>query len=369
MGRGTVYHRPDGRWSAQISVNGTRETVYGKTQAEAVDRLQVLQNRVKGGLPHIDQRGTVGGYLQAWLEATRAGIRPSTARRYEQIIRYQLVPRIGKVKLAQLQSTDVGRMLSQLHQDGLSAQTCSHVRAVLRAALNDAVEDGRLVRNPAVGKVARPPRVPDRRQAEYSPEQVLAVLDALPDPGLRRLASIAVASGLRQGELLGLQWGDLADGQLRVSRALQRVSGTYQLVEPKSLSSRRKVPLSAGALETLEVQRREQDAARESAGREWKEPLPGLMWTSDSGKPISGSSLTHRFEDAVKAAGLPVLRWHDLRHAYATLLLNAGVELAAVSHLLGHSNVSLTAKTYAGIGPSLRQDAATTLGGLLQRPA
>ena len=282
---------------------------------------------------------------------------------------YQLIPRIGKVKLAQLQSTDVGRMLSQLHQDGLSAQTCGHVRAVLRAALNDALEDGRVVRNAAVGKVARPPRVPARRQTEYSPEDVLAILDALPDAGLRRLASIAVASGLRQGELLGLRWDDLAEGQLRVSHALQRVAGTYQLVEPKSLSSRRKVPLSAAALEELEVQRQDQATAREAAGHRWKDSIPDLMWTTDHGQPLSGSSLTHRFEKAIEAAGLPAIRWHDLRHVFATLLLNARVELATVSHLLGHSNVSLTAKTYAGIGPSLRQDAATTLGGLLQPPA
>jgi integrase len=193
------------------------------------------------------------------------------------------------------------------------------------------------------------------------------VLDALADPGLRRLATVAVHSGLRQAELLGLRWSDVdwQARELHVSQALQRVDGAYRLVEVKSNTSRRTVPLTAPAAEALAQERQSQLEARLLAGSTWREPIDGLCFTSPTGTPRSGSVVTHAFAAALAKAGVSPMRWHDLRAAFGGLLLASGVDLATVSNLLGHSSISITASTYAGVLPSLKRDAADRLERLL----
>jgi integrase len=367
MGQGSVYQRPGGLWAAQILVDGRRRSVSARTQQECVAKLDQLKVQAKAGLPAVNQRVTVTAYLTHWLEGVSGSLRPSTATRYGQIVKHQLIPHLGRARLAHLQPADVQQMLSALGRQGLSPQTQHHARAVLRASLNDALATGAVARNVAAGKQARPPRVPYKSPTILSPEQVRAMLHALPDPAMGRIVTVAVATGLRQGELLGLRWSDIADGQLHIHHALQRVDGRYQLVEPKSTSSRRSVPLTPDALTALEEQRRAQRLERLAAPR-WREPIPGLIFTTATGQPRNGTALTHQFEQALAAAGLPAVRFHDLRHAFAGLMLASGVELAVISHLLGHSSVSLTASTYAGVAPSLRSDAADLLGRSLQQP-
>jgi len=365
MGHGTVYLRPDGRWSAQVAVEGRRRTVYGRTQAECVAKLQALQHAVTGGLPAPDGRATVASYLDAWLGSVASRVRPRTMRHYTYMVGL-ISGQIGRVKLAKLSPQDVAGMLSKMQASGLSPQTCSLARAALRTALADAERDGLVARNSA--RLASAPRVPHQQPRILSPDQAQAVLDALPDAGLRRLATLAVHTGLRQGELLALRWQDVADGELHVTQALQRLGGRYSLVEVKSLTSRRTVPLTADAVDALTQERQCQLEARLAAGGRWREQIPGLAFTTATGEPRSGSAITHQFADALSAAGLPAMHWHHLRHAFAGLLLASGAELATVSHLLGHTDVSLTARTYAGVAPSLRQDAVSRLGALLQRP-
>jgi integrase len=351
-----------------VSVEGRRRTVYARTQQECVAKLHQLQQHVAGGLPAVDQRGTVGAYLSRWLEGVGSRIRPSTMRRYRGICERQLIPQLGRVRLAKLTPQDVGRMLSQLHQDGLSPRSCAHVRAVLRTALGDAEKWGQVSRNAA--RLADPPRVPYQPPKVLTPSEAQAVIDALGGTGLERAAVVALFSGLRQGELLGLTWDDFdpQGRQIHVRHALQRVNGKYLLVEPKSASSRRAVPIAQTVIDALEQERQAQRVARLAAGGGWHAEIGGLIFTTSTGRPRNGSELTRAFVAALVGAGLPAMHWHHLRHAYAGLMLGSGVDLATVSHLLGHSSVALTASTYAGILPSLSQDAAERFERLLQRP-
>ena len=365
MGRGTVYQRADGRWSAQVSVEGRRRTVYATTERECVAKLQALQHSVTGGLPAADGRATVASYLDTWLASVASRVRPRTMRHYRYMVGL-LSGQIGRVKLAKLSPQDVAAMLARMQAAGLSPRTCAHARATLRTALADAQRDGRVVRN--VAQLASAPRVPHQEPRILTPEQAQAVIDALPDAGLRRMATLAVHTGLRQGELLGLRWPDVADGELHVARALQRLGGEYQLVEVKSRTSRRTVPLTAAAIEALGQERQSQREARLAAGSGWREQIPGLVFTTSTGGPRSGSAITHQFADALSAAGLPPMHWHHLRHAFAGLMLASGSDLSTVSSLLGHTSVNLTASTYAGVMPSLKKQAADRLGALLQRP-
>ncbi len=376
-GEGSIRQRPNGLWEGTLTIPGAspgtqrRRAVYGRSLTEVRAKLQALQQQLAEGMEPPDQRLTVAGWCSAWVEQVVERLRPSTLTRYRQLVAQQIIPTWGRVRLAQLTPSGVERGLRQLTDGGLSPRTASHVRAVLRAALSDAQREGLLARN--VASLAKPPRVAREAPKVLTPAEARAVIDAMPDPGLQRLVAVAVNTGLRQGELLGLRWTDV-DGQaaeLHVTQALQRVAGAYRLVEVKSISSRRTVPLTADAVAALEDQRRWQAEARLAAGSRWR-PIPGLgelVFTTDRGQPLNGTSLTHRFEDALRAAGLPVIRWHHLRHAFAGLMLGSGSDLATVSGLLGHSSVSLTASTYAGLMPSLKRAAADRLGLLLQRPS
>ena len=367
-GEGSVSHRPDGRWQGQLCRDGTRETVYGRTQQEAADKLMALRARKGAGLPRIDQRTTVRSFLLGWLDR-KPRLRPTTARRYRQIIEQQLVPGLGHLKLAKLSPADVANLLAKLQQDGLSPQSVGHVRAVLRAALADALRGQMVSRNVAGAALVEAPRVPDPDPVVLSVEQTDQVLDALSDPSLRRLALVAIRTGLRSGEELGMAWSDVdfSTRQIRVTHALQRMGGAYSLVEPKSRSSRRVIELDDPTLDALQEERGAQAAAQLAAGRRWKQSVPGLVWTTAHGEPRNATSLTHAFQDALAAAGLPRLRWHDLRAAHAGLLLAAKVDISVVSKMLGHSSVALTSRHYAGVSEALKRQASDSLAALLSR--
>jgi integrase len=368
MGHGTIYRRSNGTWAGEITVDGKRSTAYAPTQAECVARLQVLQAQAAGGLPAVDQHGTVSAYLAGWLETKRPKLRPSTMARYKGIVAGQIIPELGRVKLAKLQPVDVDRMLARLQAQGLSPRTASHVRAVLRAALATALRRGQVVRN--VATLSEPVRVAKVPLRILSPDAAWGLLGAIEAPQLRRLATLAVHSGLRQGELLGLVWNDVdwTGGQLHVSQALQRIEGSYRRVEVKSGSSRRAVPLTPAAVEVLTAEWDAQAAARERAGSRWREPIPGLIFTTATGQPRNGTTISRQFADALAAANLAPMPFHDLRHAFATLMFASGVDSGTVSALLGHSSVSLTMSTYAGVAPSLKRQATDQLARLLAGP-
>jgi integrase len=288
--------------------------------------------------------------------------------RYKGIVEGQIIPELGRVKLAKLQPVDVDRMLSRLQANGLSPRTASHVRAVLRAALGTAERRGQVVRN--VATLSEPVRVAKVPLRILSPGAAWGLLGAIEDPQLRRLATLAVHSGLRQGELLGLVWSDVdwEGGQLHVSQALQRIGGAYRRVEVKSGSSRRAVPLTPAAVGVLAAERDAQAVARDRAGSRWHEPVVGLVFTTATGQPRNGTTITHQFADALAAANLAPMPFHDLRHAFATLMFASGVDSGTVSALMGHSSVSLTMSTYAGVAPSLKRQATDQLARLLAHP-
>ncbi|MGH7611644.1 MAG: tyrosine-type recombinase/integrase [Candidatus Dormibacteria bacterium] len=366
--------RVDVRWEGRLNTGTDSKgrhyrSVYGATQQEVIDKLKLEAGRLSKGLPAGDRRVTVATYLKSWLETVEPRLRPSTMTRYRQIVQGQLIPHLGRAKLTELTPANVGTMLARLQTSGLSPRTAGHCRAVLRAALADAERNGEVSRN--VAKLSDAPRVPRTDPKVLTPVEARTVLEAMADPALRRLATVALNSGLRQGELLGLRWRDVdfESGELHIGQALQRVQNRPQLVEVKSSSSRRTVPLTEDGLAALREEQQAQRLAQLGAGSRWRPAIADLVFTTDLGKPRHGSSVTHAFEDALSRADLPKLRWHHLRHAYAGLVLASGVDLATVSHLLGHSSVALTASTYAGVGPSLRQDAAKRLGSLLRAPA
>jgi integrase len=373
-GEGSLWPRKDGRWEGRVQLGWSPEgrrlyrSVIAPSQAEAVRRLADLRRQLAAGLPATDQRLTVTAYLARWLDDAAPRLRPSTLTRYAGLVRGQLVPKLGRLKLHALAPSDVARMMAAVQADGLSPRTAGHCRAVLRCALADAERDGLVGRN--VARLADAPRVPAPTPTVLEPAEVWAVLDACTEPGLRRLATVAITTGLRLGEQLGLRWADVDTERrcLTVRTTLQRTAGAYSLGEPKSTASRRVVPLTDSALEALHQERQAQLAAQLAAGSRWRQPIPGLVFTTATGAPRNGNAVTHSFQDALAAAGLSRLRWHDLRAAHGALMLAEGADISVVSRKLGHSSVSLTARHYGGVADSLQRAAADRLGLALQRP-
>ncbi|HZU77834.1 MAG TPA: site-specific integrase, partial [Dehalococcoidia bacterium] len=187
------------------------------------------------------------------------------------------------------------------------------------------------------------------------------ILAAFRDHDYEAVVTLALATGMRRGELLGLRWSDLDldAGTLRIERQLQRLDGEYQFVPLKTRRSRRTLALPPIAIEALRRQKVRQFEAKLAAGPAWQES--GLVFTAMTGGPIHGSTLTHRYQQQLTAHGLPVRRFHDLRHGAASLLLAEGADMRRIMEQLGHSQISLTANTYTHLIPAMLKDNADLL--------
>ena len=377
-GEGSIFRRT-GRegWRGRITwtdPDGTqhRRVVSGRTADETRAKLDELRRDLRLGT-FTDSAGvTVGEYLTGWIERHRARVRPSTWMTAESYVRVYLIPALGKRRLTALTADEVSDALASFVRDGrparsddtrrrtpVSAVTARHVRATLRRALSDAQKAGLVGRNVAAD--AAPPYVEHRPITYLTARDVTKLLEATADDELGPLYALAATSGLRRGELLGLKWTDVADGRLSVRRSMGRVKGNgWGLGEVKSARSRRTIPLPARARQAIETQRTRQRFAKNAAGDAWQD-REGLVFADSIGRPILPEYVSHRFAKDCARAGVPKIRFHDLRHSAATTLLAAGVPLAVISEWLGHSGIAITAAAYAAVMPELMTDAADAM--------
>lgn len=361
---GSIFCRADGRWAGQIDLgwqNGrrVRRYLYGATRAEVAEELHKLLADQSVGLPIETSRQTVGQFLTDWLEhSVKPAVRSRTYTSYEQVCRTYLIPDLGRVPLRKLAPQHVRAMLNRLLAEGhLSARSVGYIRVVLRAALNHARKWNLVARNAA--ELTESPRV---RRFEIKPltlERARALLAQAKGDRLEALYAVALASGLRMGETLGLRWQediDLDKGRMTINQAIQRQTGAGLVaVEPKTERSRRTIELPAPLIAALKAHRVRQIETRLAAGSLWQDS--GLVFTSAVGTPLEPRNLHRSFKAMLVKAGLPDIRFHDLRHSAASLMLAQGVELRTIQQILGHSSISLTANTYAHVMPSLVQDA------------
>ncbi len=351
---------------SSASVAAGRKKFYGKTRAEVARKLAQALKAYQDGLVPPPERQTVGDFLTVWLRDTAsASVRPATFTSYEGIVRIHLVPLLGRVPLTKLTPQHVQDLMNRKLEEGLSPRRVDYIRAVLRHALNQALRWGMVARN-----VATLVEAPRAQRAEITPlnaAEIARFFDAVREDRLGALYVVALSTGLRQGEALGLVWQDidLEAGTLSVSRALQRIGGEFHFVEPKTRLSRRIVHLPFTAVRALEAQRARQAAERLAMGDHWQDL--GLVFSTVEGHPLDASFVTHHLQKLLAKAGLRRQRFHDLRHACASLLLSQGVPARVVMDVLGHSQISLTLNTYSHVVPSLRTDAAERMDDILTR--
>lgn len=356
-GEGSIYHRADGRWCAAVVLDdGKRRVYYGRTRKEAADRLHAaLESRRQGA--NLRTAGlTTSLFLSRWLaDSVASKVRPKTYDGYESLIRLHIDPAIGSIALEKLGPQDVQGLINRKIEEGLSPKTVAYMRGVLRTALNRAVRWGLVVRN--VAALTDPPRQTAREVRYLDPEEIGRLLAAVKGDRLEVLYLAAVALGMRQGELLGSRWSDvdLDAGRWYVRRQLQRRAGNVAFTEPKTARSRRTLDIPPSLIAALRSHRAQQLEERLVVER-WEDA--DLVFTNRQGAPLVGTEVTKRLQRIAPGAAISNLRFHDLRHTCATLLLAQQVPARVVMDLLGHSQIGLTMNLYSHVIPALRREAA-----------
>lgn len=329
-GTGSCY-QVNGHWRVAISLGADpfgkrrRKEWQFSSQARAEAKLREVQRRLDRGEHFEESRMTLGAYIPEWLSAVEHSVRPATFAQYRSLAEVHL-DELAPFRLARLGPADIRALLASRLKDGYATRTVRGILDVLRMMLRQALEDGHVERN--VAALVKPPRLEQRTPQHFSAEQARRFLDVTKDDELGSLYAVALGTGLRRGELLGLVWRDcdLARGTIRV-RASKTAAGIRTVPIP---------PFGRDALARLERS-------------------PGPIW------PVSPSWVTHHFADLCRKAGVPVLTFHSTRHTAASLMLDAGVDPFTIQAVLGHSKPTMTG-FYSRAGDELRRDAVERLG-------
>jgi integrase len=358
---GSVYQRGNGTYAARLVLpDGQRRDFYARTKQEALTKLRAARRAHDDGLPAFTAKQTVGTYLAGWLAGARPALKPRTWQRYEQFVRLYAAPALGTIPLTALTPADLRELYAARLEAGASSTTVHQLHAVLHRALEQAYRDGLSARN--VADLVKAPRPAGHEMQTLTPEQARSLLTTAADERLEALYVLALHTGARQGELLALRWPDveLDAGSLNVRGTMQRTKDGLRIESPKTAGSRRRVSLTRAATEALRRHRLAQNAERLKLGAAWDDN--GLVFANELGRPIEAGNLLRRsFWPLLAKAGLPRIRFHDLRHTAATLMLGKGVHPKIASEMLGHSKIGITLDLYSHVTPTMQRQAVDAL--------
>jgi integrase len=380
--RGHIKKRSPTSWT--VVLDAGRDPLSGKrrqltrslrgTKREAEALLVKLLREQDLGLSVPSGRTTVAEFLERWLnDYVAGGTAPKTSRTYEDIVRRHLIPALGRLRLTGLRPEHIQRHYAHCLRSGrldgrggLAAKSVLRHHQVLHAALHHAVKWRLLALNPA-DAVDRP-RAERRELLALGPEDVAQLIAAAASTRHGALVRLAVMTGMRRGELLGLRWRDVdfRNSTLSVRQTAQWLTGRGVVFRPpKTAKSRRAIALSEDTRRSLQIHRQRQLQERLAAGPAYRDH--DLVFATAIGTPVDPSNLARVWRLIVRAAGLRGVRFHDLRHAHATLLLGEGVHPKVVSERLGHASIAITLDTYSHVLPGLQADAASRMDELLRR--
>lgn len=366
-GEGAIYQRAsDGLWCGAVHLGYSedgrrlRQVFTGKTRTEVSNKLHEALERSRRGLPLPRGQLTVADYLERWLDDTAAlKVRESTLLQYRRVVRLHVLPDLGRIRLVRLTTADLQSLYRKKLESGLGIASVTYIQRVMHRALKKAVEDGSVARN--VAESTELPSIPKSRARAMSVEEARAFIDAARSDARGALYLVAIGTGLRRGELLALQWGDvdLERGTIAVRRAMSKAARGWVESAPKTEAGERVVSLPAFALGALKAYR--------GAG---SAPTPRtLVFATSKGTPIDGRNLLRGYKAFLAAAGIDTTyTFHSLRHSAATMMLTLGEHPKVVQEQLGHSRIAVTMDVYSHVSPHLQAEAARRLNALLTGP-
>ncbi|MDA0988809.1 MAG: site-specific integrase [Chloroflexi bacterium] len=354
---GSLSLRKDGLWAARISHEGTRISAYGRTKEEARQKLNVLRRKQDQGLPMLTSAISLQEYLAQWLANVKNRVRPSTYEGYEIMVRVHIIPHLGDIKLGKLGPEHISKAWETMLKMGNSASVVEHAHLRLSKALTDAVKRQLIYRNPCQAVSA--PKAHKRELHPPDAQEIHCLLKTAKDTDYYEVLHTAFYTGLRRNEALALRWRDvdLNEASISAGRSLYRAKGgqsTYQA--PKTAKDRRLVALTPSSVLVLRALRERQGTDGLLMGYEVNED--GLVFRYRNGNPMLPCTISNAFRKLVLRAGLEGYRFHDTRHAHATLMLRQGVHPKIVQERLGHAKVGTTLDIYSHVTPGLQQAAA-----------
>jgi len=359
-GEGTINKLPSGRWRAQVSVGGRRLSATRDTRRECQDWIREITRQIAAGLTYDGTKTTLRQFILAWLETKRSALRPQTHEQYARLARKYIIPGLGQHTMNELNAARIQAFYDQLQKDGAGARTVEVVHAIVHGCLKHALRLGLVPVNPAAAAIV--PRPKKAEMKVWTEAQVSQFLISIAGHRNEILYHLALATGMRRGELLGLQWGDIdwPARTISVRRQVYRPSGGgFIFQEPKTERGQRQVMIGTGIIERLRDQLARVDHMRDAEN--WQEY--DLIFPSAVGTPQNGYNISRDFKKLALAAGLPAIRFHDCRHTAASLMLSHGIPPMIVAGMLGHSLAVLMAR-YAHFIPSTQSQAAELMDSL-----
>jgi integrase len=354
-GEGTIFQDNRGYWVAEVTLpDGKRKRKYSKVQKTVKEWLLRQRKALQDGIWVEDDKITVAAFLERFLNDTlKNKLKPKTIESYSYLITNHINPTLGEIRLTDLKPQHLQAMYAQKIESGLSARTVQYTHAVLHRSLDQAAKWGLVVRNVAdLVEAPRPVRKPIQTFTAEQCQKLLAVLE-----GDRLYPFYALSLvGLRLGELLGVHWEDVnfTTGTISIRHTIQVIKGKGLVEgEPKTDKSRRSIQLPDFVIQALKQH-------REKTGGKTK-----YVFSTSNDTPFSPRNIERHFKSILEKAELPIIRFHDLRHTAATLLLVEGIHPKVVQELLGHSTISMTMDLYSHVLPTLQQDAAQRMNKII----
>lgn len=368
---GTIRQRPDGRWEARITTGinpGTgkpvRRSIYGDTQAAVRKEMTAILRELDRGTYQPPNKITVSEWMTEWLETFCAGkLKPLTYHSYEVVVKNHIAPAIGAVELQAVKGTHVQRLYNSMTRAGLSGKTVKNVSAVLHKAFSTALKQGIIAANPC--DAAELPKVEHKEIRPLADDEIPLFLAAIDGSPMRNAYALCLFAGLREGECLGLSWGqvDFEKGRITVSQQLQRekIKGRKYYIAPSTKSGKpRTIEPPPIAFDYLRAERVKQLENRLKAGPAWCNP-DDLVFTDEAGGHYAIHTFYKRFKAIASSIGRPDARPHDLRHTAATVAIASGADIKSVQDLLGHATASFTLNVYAHTSEQMIKDTAARM--------
>ncbi len=377
QGGGSIRKRSDGRWEARYTFGndpGTgkqvQKSVYGKTQAEVRKKLQQATTSIDEGTYTEPTKMSVSKWLEIWEAEYLGGIKPSTAFLYSQQIRLYIKPSLGAVRLDTLDTHTIQKFYNSLGKDRdgkppLSPKSIKNIHGIFHKALQQAVAIGYLRFNPS--EACTLPRIIRKEIKPLDEQQITAFLQEIKGHRFETLFTVALFTGIREGEILGLMWDcvNLNNGTMRIDKQLkkeQKKGGTFYFAPPKN-DKPRTITIAPWVIDLLRAHKEKQEENRLNAGDVWEEN--GLVFPNEIGQYLSYRTVYDSFKRAVNKIDCPSVRFHDLRHSYAVAAIRSGDDIKTVQENLGHATAAFTLDVYGHVTEQMKQDSAQRMQGFI----